>query len=241
MGSFGRSVIQVPGPKSTNRLSLKDEGFYQHLLREYRSEKPLQLQENHRICVLLTSNAKKKKSYLEVGMMRRLLCLPVQQTLWECQTTFQSWRILLQRTHDSVPAKVPQLSDRRAAINASIVAWLSYCLLLKGWAGAHLCERLTKAGWQTAQDLQRHVTQVRSSVPTKTVNSYHHCLFIPHSMVSDFLHRNQLLRFMGSIIFTKGLEGHSCGIPQANKYVAGLEMEFFNHKFCKKKKLSDVF
>lgn len=57
MGSFGRSVAKGPGPKSTNRLSLKDEGSYQHLLREYRSEKP---QENHRKRVLLTSNAKER-------------------------------------------------------------------------------------------------------------------------------------------------------------------------------------
>lgn len=31
----GRSVVKVPGPKSTNGLSLKDEGSSQHLLREY--------------------------------------------------------------------------------------------------------------------------------------------------------------------------------------------------------------
>lgn len=41
----GRSVVKVPGPKSTNSLSLEDEGPCRHLLCEYDSERTLQRRE----------------------------------------------------------------------------------------------------------------------------------------------------------------------------------------------------
>lgn len=85
------------------------------------------------------------KKGLEVGITRSFLCLPVQQTLSECQATFQSWRILLQGAHDGVPAKVPQPPGRRAAINALIVVRTVFLCLVEGLSWSSLTLKACKS------------------------------------------------------------------------------------------------